>query len=173
MHHDNDIGNKEGTFAVCVAGLMETNPISGNLRPGHCSSLLTSMKKGCRVMVDIHSNKAFTLPCSYCKSNVILVATGTGLAPFRGFMSDRADQLGSLDVRPNPEEYAWELYYGCRSPNDFLYLDDLQMMERNGALNRMTVTYSRGKPTGTKYVQDALLRDSGHIWDIIDRYFPP
>ena len=57
----------------------------------------------------------FILP-SDTKVPVIMIAAGTGIAPFRGFIQERAAQMVcGRDIGP------MILYYGCRTEEDFLY----------------------------------------------------
>jgi ferredoxin-NADP reductase len=77
----------------------------------------------------------------------LLVATGTGLAPIRAMLGD--------DVR-DPAGPALVLLFGCRTPADILWAEELRTWERDVPRLRMHVTLSRSPPewTGlTGYVQ--------------------
>ncbi len=53
---------------------------------------------------------------------VVMVCAGTGLAPFRGFLQDRALQAREEGVVPAPAL----LFFGCDHPDvDHLYRDEL------------------------------------------------
>lgn len=96
---------------------------------------------------------------------MICVGAGTGLAPFRGFIQERAALIeAGRKLAP------MTLYYGCREPGrDDLYSDELAEWEKIGAVT-VKHTYSRKpeKSDGHKYVQDALWSDRkeiGELWE--------
>ena len=60
---------------------------------------------------------------------MIMVCAGTGLAPFRGFLQDRALRAAAATdgVQPAPAL----LFFGCDHPDvDFLYRDELAEWEK-------------------------------------------
>ncbi|KAK6851876.1 cytochrome P450 [Apiospora arundinis] len=124
---------------------------------GVASTYLSSLKSGDRLNVSIRpSHTAFHLPTDSETTPIICVAAGTGLAPFRGFVQERAAMLGAgRKLAPAT------LYYGCREPGrDDLYSEELAGWEKDGAVTVRRV-YSR-KPEqsgGCKYVQDAIWED--------------
>ncbi|XP_077286515.1 methionine synthase reductase isoform X2 [Arctopsyche grandis] len=88
------------------------------------------------------------------KVPVVLIATGTGIAPFIGYLQER--QM-LMKMYPNREFGFTQLYYGCRYFNkDFLYKVQLDAFLKTGALTKMTATQSRENKNGCKYVQDSM-----------------
>src|SRR5437764_4184314 len=92
-----------------------------------------------------------------------MIGTGTGLAPFRGFLQERA----ALKAQ---EETVGEsiLFFGCRNPEqDFLYEDALQAFVDKG-VTELSVAFSRlnGKKT---YVQDKIKQDREKVWQLIEQ----
>jgi cytochrome P450/NADPH-cytochrome P450 reductase len=83
---------------------------------GVASNYLANLKKGDRLSCSVRaSNAGFHLPVD-TKVPVIMIAAGTGIAPFRGFIQERAAQMVcGRDIGPTI------LYYGCRTEADFLY----------------------------------------------------
>ncbi|KAH0077133.1 cytochrome P450, partial [Aureobasidium melanogenum] len=117
------------------------------------------------------SNQAFHLPTDYEKTPVIMICAGTGLAPFRGFVQERAAQ-----VEAGRKLAPALLVIGCRSPDqDELYRDDFDRWEATGAVNILRA-YSR-KPEasgGSKYAQDALWehrQEARELWDAGSRVY--
>jgi len=94
---------------------------------------------------------------------VIFFAAGTGLAPFRGFVEERASLL-STGRRLAPAL----LFIGCRSRTaDRLYGDELDEWADAGAVD-LRYAFSRESEAsgGCKYVQDRMLKDKQDIVDL-------
>jgi cytochrome P450/NADPH-cytochrome P450 reductase len=95
---------------------------------------------------------------------MIMVGAGTGLAPFRGFLQERAAQqergataAGSL------------LFFGCRSSEtDLLYVDELRDYEQRG-LVRVENAFSRESGRPCRYVQEAMLDRADEVWDLLQQ----
>ncbi|KAK6063914.1 cytochrome P450 [Seiridium cupressi] len=132
---------------------------------GVATSYLNSLQPGDKLHVSVRpSHASFHLPQNPEQTPIICVAAGTGLAPFRGFIQERAALVeAGRKVAP------LVLYYGCREPGrDDLYSDELAQWEKIGAVT-VKRAYSRTpeKSGGNKYVQDALWADRkeiGAIW---------
>lgn len=124
---------------------------------GVATSYLNSLQPGDKLHVSVRpSHSSFHLPQDPEKTPVICVAAGTGLAPFRGFIQERAALLeAGRKVAP------LTLYFGCREPGrDDLYPEELSQWEKIGAVT-VKYAYSRTpeKSDGHKYVQDAMWSD--------------
>lgn len=84
-----------------------------------------------------------------------MIATGTGLAPFLGFLESRP--VGSKN----------RLYYGCRDPElDFIYQDQIKKFEQDSGLV-LKNAYSRVANYPYKYVQDLLKEDVEEIVNLL------
>jgi cytochrome P450/NADPH-cytochrome P450 reductase len=100
-----------------------------------------------------------------------MVGAGSGIAPFRGFIQQRASEIQSGRKLP-PAMF----FYGCREPGrDDLYGNELANWEKIGAV-KVHRAYSRTpeKASGHKYVQDALSaeRDAvNELWENGARFY--
>ena len=93
---------------------------------------------------------------------MIMVGAGTGMAPFRGFLQERAD-LKAKGV-PIGESI---LFFGCRSPeSDFLYADELQTFADAGVTD-LQMAFCRADGQPKTYVQDLIERDQDRVWNLI------
>lgn len=123
-------------------------------RGGVCSTFLSDRTEGVQPGVFVHSNKAFRLPEDGDKP-VIMVGPGTGVAPFRAFLEERkvsAAKGGNWLFFGNPHE-----------AEDFLYKDELEGMQKDGVLNKLSLAFSRDQAEKI-YVQDRMLESGAELW---------
>ncbi|PVH71915.1 hypothetical protein DL98DRAFT_612749 [Cadophora sp. DSE1049] len=129
---------------------------------GVASNYLSELQDGdvIRVMTRA-SNAAFHPPEDPNSIPIIMVASGSGLAPFRGFLQERMIQLrAGLKLKPAL------LFFGCRSPvQDDLYQAELDELEQAGIV-KVYRAYSGGSEP--MYVQERLWRGNAlvrELWD--------
>uniref|UniRef100_A0A8B9X1D8 NADPH--hemoprotein reductase n=2 Tax=Bos mutus grunniens TaxID=30521 RepID=A0A8B9X1D8_BOSMU len=104
-----------------------------------------------RALVPMYVRKSqFRLPFK-ATTPVIMVGPGTGVAPFIGFIQERAW------LRQQGKEVGETLlYYGCRrSDEDYLYREELAGFHKDGALTQLNVAFSREQPQKV-YVQNTF-----------------
>ncbi|KAK2012892.1 cytochrome P450 [Colletotrichum eremochloae] len=128
---------------------------------GVATSYLASLKAGDKLHVAVRpSHVAFHLPHQPEKTPLILVAAGSGIAPFRGFIQERAAMIAAgRTVAPAL------LFYGCREPGiDDLYRQELDAWEGMGAVT-VRRAYSRAaeQSEGCRYVQHRLYHDKKDV----------
>ena len=117
-------------------------------RGGVCSTQFADRTEvGGTLPVYIQHNKKFRLPAD-AAAPVIMIGPGTGIAPFRGFLHERA-ATGATGRN-------W-LFFGDRSAaTDFLYREELEQMSASGVLTRLDTAFSRDQAHKI-YVQDRML----------------
>lgn len=92
---------------------------------------------------------------------VIMVGPGTGLAPFRGFIQERAWQ--KEEGKAVGETH---LYFGCRYQNkDYIYREELEKYAEDGVLTLHTA-FSRDGPNKV-YVSDKMRENLDTLWKLI------
>ncbi|WP_430974570.1 diflavin oxidoreductase [Sunxiuqinia rutila] len=134
-------------------------------RLGACSNFLTQqLKPGANISVELVPNENFRLP-EQADVPVIMIAAGTGIAPFRAFMEERAWQ--------HPQSRNWLFFGEKNSDRDFLYREDWERWKANGVLSRITLAFSRDQEKKV-YVQHRLreqakevgqwLKDGAHVY---------
>ncbi|KAL8388716.1 hypothetical protein RB599_010054 [Gaeumannomyces hyphopodioides] len=131
---------------------------------GVASSYLSGLRPGDKVQVGIrHAAGGFHLPLEMDKTPLICIAAGTGLAPFRAFIQERA----ILHSNGQPLAPAI-LFYGCRNPNeDDLYSEEFEEWEKAGVVT-VFKAYSRKADAshGCKYVQHRLWFERETVGDL-------
>jgi len=109
-----------------------------------------------------HSN--FKLPSDPSKP-IIMVGPGTGVAPFRAFVQERAAQ-----AKAGQNVGKTILFFGCRkSTEDFLYADEWEEYKKDlGDKFSLITAFSREGPQKV-YVQHRLLEHSKEINDLLEQ----
>lgn len=126
-----------------TVGVVQFSGGVAQTKSGLCSNFLATVPLGSSVYAFLRSAPSFHLPVDP-RANVILVGAGTGIAPFRAFLQHR-DILMKRDVNNNSnlEFGKIKLFFGCRSPSNQLYRDELAEMIINSSLTEYYVAYSR------------------------------
>ncbi|KZO97736.1 fatty acid hydroxylase [Calocera viscosa TUFC12733] len=133
---------------------------------GVASNYLATLKPGDTVSLAVRpSAVSFHLPSEVSKP-IVMFCAGSGFAPMRGFIQDRAEQIGA-----GRQVGKALLFVGCRDPEeDFLYRDsDLAGWMECGAVDVRPV-FSRHPDLsdGCKYVQDRVWKDRTDIRALYD-----
>ncbi|EUC47483.1 hypothetical protein COCMIDRAFT_35012 [Bipolaris oryzae ATCC 44560] len=133
---------------------------------GVATNYLANLVPGDKLHVNVRSsNQAFHLPKDSQNVPVIMIAAGTGLAPFRGFIQERAAQAAAgRKLAPAI------LFYGCRSPSvDLIYGDLLKRWEAMGAVSlRLAYSQQPEETHGCKYVQDRIYHDRTDVVELFN-----
>jgi len=131
---------------------------------GVASTYLAQARPGTKVAMTVRpSNIAFHPPASLA-TPIIMVCAGTGVAPFRGFIQDRALRTAQEEgTKPAPAL----LFFGCNhSDVDFLYKDELAAWEQQGLVS-VRPAFSADVKDDVKYVQDRLWRDRADVVELV------
>lgn len=131
----------------------------GRDRKGVCSILVAERsQEGDTLPVFIQPNKHFHLPESQDK-DIIMVGPGTGIAPFRSFIQERAVTKAT--------GRSWLFFGDQHAASDFLYQDELEKYQKNEVLTKLETAWSRD--TAQKvYVQNKMLENSKELFEWIE-----
>lgn len=129
--------------------------IEGRARAGGASSFLADrVEKEGEVRVFIEHNDNFRLPANP-QTPVIMIGPGTGIAPFRAFMQQRAAD--------GAEGKNWLFFGNPHFTEDFLYQVEWQRYVKEGLLSRIDLAWSRDQKEKI-YVQDKLREQGAELW---------
>ncbi len=130
---------------------------------GICSNYLASRRAGETVYATVRETKAgFRLPDDAAVP-IIMIGPGTGLAPFRGFLQERAARKARGDML-GPAM----LFFGCRHPEqDYLYADELKAFAADG-ITELHTAFSRAD-TPKAYVQNLVATQKERVSSLIEQ----
>lgn len=129
--------------------------IEGRARAGGASSFLADrVEEEGEVRVFIEHNDNFRLPANP-QTPVIMIGPGTGIAPFRAFMQQRAAD--------GAEGKNWLFFGNPHFTEDFLYQVEWQRYVKEGVLSRIDLAWSRDQKEKV-YVQDKLRQQGAELW---------
>jgi len=139
-------------------------------KKGVCSNYLCDSKPGDEVQLTGPTGKAMLLPENDASTDVIMVATGTGIAPYRSFL-----RRMFTEKTPYGEAFkglAW-LFLGVANTDALLYDDEWQTMLKSYPDNfRLDYALSREQTNadgGKMYIQDKVKEYADEVFDRMDK----
>jgi cytochrome P450/NADPH-cytochrome P450 reductase len=92
---------------------------------------------------------------------LIMVCAGSGIAPFHGFLQERAIQKRAGEATGQAL-----LFFGVSHPElDYLYRDELAQWEAEGVVS-VRMSFSRAPEGDVRYVQHRVWRDRDDVADL-------
>ncbi|MFM8275421.1 MAG: ferredoxin--NADP reductase [Cyanobium sp.] len=165
-HGDNLEGS---TVSLCVRQLQYEK--DGETINGVCSTFLCDIEPGAKVKITGPVGKEMLLPADE-EANVIMLATGTGIAPMRAYLR-RMFEPGERAKNPQYQfrGKAW-LFMGVPKTANLLYEDDFQRYLAEFPDNFIyTKAISREQENakgGRMYIQDRVLEHAEEIFALIE-----
>ena len=143
--------------------------VEGPARSGHgtyegvCSSYLARQPEGSMLDGFVRPPSTPFMPPEDPSTPMVMVAAGTGLAPFRGFLQERA-----ANKAQGKQVGTSRLFFGCRNPQqDYLYEEDLEEFAREG-ITELECAFSRLDGQPKTYVQQSIVAQKDEIWPLIE-----
>ncbi|KAJ1277440.1 hypothetical protein BS78_04G004000 [Paspalum vaginatum] len=161
-----DFGDSK-TVSLCVKRLVYTNE-QGEIVKGVCSNFLCDLKPGSEVKITGPVGKEMLMPKDP-NATIIMLATGTGIAPFRSF-------LWKMFFEEH-EDYkytglAW-LFLGVPTSDTLLYKEELEKMKEMAPDNfRLDFAVSREQTNaaGEKmYIQTRMAEYKEELWELLKK----
>ena len=153
----------EGHCSLTVS-VLDQAALSGMGRHrGTASHYLARLRVGDLIPVAVEPGPAPFAPPSDATTPLILVCAGTGVAPFRGFVQERARQKSAGDALGRTL-----LYFGCDHPDiDLLYGEELRAAERAG-LVELRATFCHAPREDQVFVQHRLWQERGELAALVE-----
>lgn len=166
--HGDNLDDK--TVSLCVRQLEYKNPETGETVYGVCSTHICNLQPGDEVKITGPTGKEMLLPDDL-DAKIIMMATGTGIAPFRAYLW-RMFKDGERAINTDYEfkGLAW-LFFGVATTPNVLYKEELEELAHKYPDNfRLTCAISREQknPQGGKmYIQDRIAEHAEELWKLI------
>lgn len=164
--HGDDVDDK--TVSLCVRQLEYKHPETGETVYGVCSTHICNLKPGDEVKITGPTGKEMLLPQDP-NANIIMMATGTGIAPFRAYLW-RMFKETHEDYKFNG--LAW-LFFGVATSPNILYKEQLEEIQHKFPDNfRLTYAVSREQKNrngGKMYIQDRIAENAEELWNLIQK----
>jgi sulfite reductase (NADPH) flavoprotein alpha-component len=127
-------------------------------RKGVCSILVAERAfEGDTVPVFVQPNKHFHLPQG--DKDIIMIGPGTGIAPFRSFIEERAVT--------NAQGRAWLFFGDQHAACDYLYQDEFEQYQQDGVLTKIDTAFSRDTEKKV-YVQHKMVDNSKELYEWLE-----
>jgi ferredoxin--NADP+ reductase len=160
---------EDHTVSLCVRQLQYEK--DGETINGVCSTYLCDIEPGSKVKITGPVGKEMLLPPDE-DATVIMLATGTGIAPMRAYLRRMFDP-GERAKNPDYQfrGLAW-LFMGAPKTGNLLYDDDFNRYQAEFPDNfRYTKAISREQQNtkgGRMYIQDRVLENADEIFALIE-----
>ncbi|MBD0345128.1 MAG: ferredoxin-NADP reductase [Coleofasciculus sp. Co-bin14] len=164
--HGDNLDDK--TVSLCVRQLEYQHPETGETVYGVCSTYLCNIQVGDDIKITGPVGKEMLLP-EDPEANIIMMATGTGIAPFRAFLWRM--------FKEQHEDYkfkglAWLIFGVTKTPN-ILYKEDLEQLQQEFPDNfRLTYAISREQQNaegGRMYIQHRVAEHAEELWELMQK----
>ena len=128
-------------------------------RKGVCSTFLADRAEPVAPLpIFIHKNKNFRPPPDD-DVPMIMIGPGTGIAPFRAFLQERRAR--------GAKGKNWLFFGDQRAATDFMYRDELEIMQREGVLSRLDLAFSRDQAEKI-YVQHRMRENAKELFSWLE-----
>ncbi|MGY5014351.1 bifunctional cytochrome P450/NADPH--P450 reductase [Streptomyces sp. 900105755] len=147
-----------------TVGLLEGPALSGDGQyRGTCSSYIAALEPGDVVYGYVRVPSPTFAPPADPATPLILIGPGTGIAPLRGFLEERAWQHGH-----GTQVGLSQVFVGCRHPeHDYFYRQEMQDWERAG-IAQVHTAFSAVTGHPARFVQNAIARAADTVWQALE-----
>jgi ferredoxin--NADP+ reductase len=168
--HGDNVDDK--TVSLCVRKLEYKDEKSGKEVEGVCSTFLCNLKPGDDVQITGPTGKEMLLP-EDPEANIIMMATGTGIAPFRAYLWR---MFKDNERHANPDYHfrglAW-LVFGVATTPNVLYKGELEEIQHkypdNFKLDYAISREQKNAEGGKMYIQDRIAEHADELWSLIQQ----
>ncbi|WP_167854794.1 4Fe-4S dicluster domain-containing protein [Mangrovimicrobium sediminis] len=150
-------GERAGSREMALTVKRLVDEWDGKPYHGVASNFLCDLEEGAEVRCIGPMGDKFLMPQDP-QAQVLMICTGTGIAPMRGFIQ-RQQRMDPTPRQP------LQLFYGGRTPGEMAYYDELLALP--STLLRTHMALSRSAEQPRQYVQDVLREQSGVVASVL------
>jgi ferredoxin--NADP+ reductase len=158
-----DEGGDDIALELLVRRCFYIDEISGERYPGIASHFLCDAEPGKRISITGPYRSPFKIP-SEENANLLMIGTGTGVAPFRSFVQEIYRHRGGWKGQVR-------LYYGARNGMDLLYGNDpdgdLTNYLDEATFKAFGAVISRPLASDSDTLKAALTDHAAEIWELM------
>ncbi|MFD3656701.1 bifunctional cytochrome P450/NADPH--P450 reductase [Streptomyces sp. NPDC058620] len=147
-----------------TVGLLEGPALSGDGQyRGTCSSYLGGLEPGDVFYGYVRVPSPTFAPPPDPATPLVLIGPGTGIAPLRGFLEERASQQeNGIKVGLS------QVFVGCRHPeHDYFYGQEMHAWEQSG-IAQVHTAFSAVTGHPARFVQNAIANAADTVWQAIE-----
>ena len=153
--------SSEGTLVDLFLKVENYPGPGGENRTGFCSGFLRDLRDGDEIVVYFRSAQNFHLPNEdLSEIPLILIASGSGIAPFRSFWQQRLFEQEEFKTTSQIH-----LFFGCQDEESDFLRNETNLLE--GSIMKRYMAYSRMECTPMEYVQDQVHQNGQQIFEEI------
>jgi ferredoxin--NADP+ reductase len=156
-------GGADGEIAICVRRCFYIDEVSGERYKGISSNYLCDARAGDTITLTGPYGTAFQMPEDET-ANVLMIGTGTGIAPFRAFIKRIFDQHRGWKGRVR-------LFYGARVGMELLYMNqvrnDLEHYYTQETFRAFAALTPRALAEEDSALQRSLEDNAQEVWDLV------
>ncbi|MFE9880871.1 cytochrome P450 [Streptomyces sp. NPDC005784] len=147
-----------------TVGLLEGPALSGDGQyHGTCSSYMAGLEPGDVIYGYVRVPSPTFAPPADPATPLILIGPGTGIAPLRGFLEERARQHAN-----GTQVGLSQVFVGCRHPeHDYFYKQEMQDWEQAG-IAQIHTAFSAVTGHPARFVQNAIANAADMVWQAIE-----
>jgi ferredoxin--NADP+ reductase len=151
------------TVSLCVKRVVYKDEASGEMIKGVCSNYICDLQPGDSVNVTGPVGKAFLMP-EEKDANIVMIATGTGIAPFRAFLHNR------YHARQGERGQSW-LFFGVQHSYDLMYREELEAYECHDGYHLVTAISREQQTADGKrmYVQHRIAENAQALFPLFEQ----
>ncbi|MGW0820993.1 bifunctional cytochrome P450/NADPH--P450 reductase [Streptomyces sp. NPDC002845] len=147
-----------------TVGLVEGPALAGEGEyRGLCSQYLCRLNPGDVFYGYVRVPSPAFAPPAAPSTPLVLIGPGTGIAPLRGFLEERAWQYEN-----GAQVGKSQVFVGCRHPeHDWFYRDEMEQWARSG-IAEVHTAFSAVPDHPARFVQNAIIAASHAVWDALE-----
>lgn len=163
-------GNQKPTeegieLTILVRRCFYIDDFNGEQYPGRASNYLCDAKVGDKITITGPYRSPFAIPADK-KSNILMIGTGTGIAPFRAYIESLYAEKGGWDGQIR-------LFYGAKTGLDLLYMndknDDLTNYYQEDTFQAFNAVTKRPLSGDEKALEHSLKENIKEAWELIQQ----